>query len=117
MRTQHPERGFSFISEKAHKSTVWVCRHLPQNRDIFMTSGGNGGLNVYRYIYPLKRAEKDPEGKLVGRMGRVELLNARVVSTQPIVSFDWHADKAGLALATCLDQTMRVFIVTKLHLL
>ena len=48
MRTQHPEKGFSFLSEKAHKSTVWLGRHLPQNRDLFMTAGGNGGINLYR---------------------------------------------------------------------
>lgn len=48
MRTQHPEKGYSFLSEKAHKSTVWLGRHLPQNRDVFMTAGGNGGLNIYR---------------------------------------------------------------------
>jgi hypothetical protein len=33
---------------QAHKSTVWLARHLPQNRDVFMTAGGNGGLNIYR---------------------------------------------------------------------
>ena len=32
MRTQHPTAGFSCLSEKAHKATVWCCRHLPQNR-------------------------------------------------------------------------------------
>lgn len=48
MRTQHPERGFAYLAEKAHKSTVWLGRHLPQNRDIFMTAGGNGGLNIYK---------------------------------------------------------------------
>lgn len=72
MRTQHPDKGFAYLSEKvghcclrvsqthtltttahyhdeqAHKSTVWLGRHLPQNRDVFMTAGGNGGLNMYR---------------------------------------------------------------------
>lgn len=32
MRTQHPTAGFSYLSEKAHKATVWCVRHLPQNR-------------------------------------------------------------------------------------
>lgn len=32
MRTQHPTEGYSCLSEKAHKATVWVVRHLPQNR-------------------------------------------------------------------------------------
>ena len=40
MRTQHPTEGYTYHSEKAHKSSVWCVRHLPQNRDIFMTGGG-----------------------------------------------------------------------------
>lgn len=41
---------------------------------------------------------------------------SQVLASQPIVSFDWSPDKEGLAVAACLDQTVRVFIVTKLHL-
>ena len=115
MRTQHPELGFTSLTEKAHKSTVWLARHLPTNRDIFMTCGGNGGLNVYRYKYPDRRTVKDSEGRLKGVVGSVELLNARIVGTQPIVSFDWSPDKEGLSVCCCLDQTVRVFLVTKLH--
>ena len=48
VRTQHPEDGFAFLEEKAHKSTIWRSRHLPQNRDVFATTGGNGGLNLYK---------------------------------------------------------------------
>jgi len=48
-------------------------------------------------------------------MGSVELLNARIVSSQPVVGFDWHADKEGLACAVSLDQAVRVLIVTKLE--
>ena len=99
---------------QAHKSTVWLGRHLPQNRDVFLTAGGNGGLNIYRYMYPRKRAETDSEGRMRGVAGRVELLNARVVASQPIVGFDWSPDKEGLAVAASLDQAVRVFIVTKL---
>eukprot|EP00500_Bicosoecida_sp_ms1_P007240 CAMPEP_0203824502 /NCGR_PEP_ID=MMETSP0115-20131106/51911_1 /ASSEMBLY_ACC=CAM_ASM_000227 /TAXON_ID=33651 /ORGANISM="Bicosoecid sp, Strain ms1" /LENGTH=358 /DNA_ID=CAMNT_0050733541 /DNA_START=188 /DNA_END=1264 /DNA_ORIENTATION=- len=115
MRTQHAERGYSYLSEKAHKSTVWLGRHLPQNRDIFMTAGGNGGLNIYKYSYPDTLTDKDAEGREVGNIGSVELLNARVLASQPIVAFDWSPDKEGLAVACALDQTVRVFIVTKLH--
>lgn len=59
MRTQHPEAGFAHLSEKAHKSTVWLARHLPQNRDLFMTGGGNGGFNLYKYHYPNSRTKND----------------------------------------------------------
>lgn len=119
MRTQHPVDGFAHVVEKAHKSTVWMGRHLPQNRELFITTGGNGGINVYKYHYPAERAVKDTADDAGGRMrgvaGTVELLNARIVSSQPIVSWDWSPDKEGLSVASCLDQTLRVFIVTKLH--
>jgi hypothetical protein len=114
-RTQHPVEGFAGVTEKAHKATVWLARHLPQNRDVWMTSGGNGGINLYRYNYPPKgRVERDADGRPRGVAGKVELVNARILSTQPFVGFDWSPDKEGLACAVCLDQTLRVFIVTKL---
>lgn len=67
MRTQHPEAGFAHVSEKAHKSTVWLARHLPQNRDLFMTGGGNGGFNLYKYHYPSSRTKNDKVCALVLR--------------------------------------------------
>ena len=91
-------------------------KHLPQNRDLFMTCGGNGGLNIYKYKYPAQRTVKDVNGIQMGVAGSVELLNAKIISTQPVVSFDWSPDKEGLACMACLDQTLRVMIVTKLHL-
>ena len=61
-RTQHPVEGFAGVAEKAHKATVWLARHLPQNRDVWMTSGGNGGINLYRYNYPpTGRVERDAD--------------------------------------------------------
>lgn len=115
MRTHHPETGFAHLTERAHKSTVWLVRHLPQNRDLFATLGGNGGINLYKYNYPMSRTSKDEKGVVSGVVGSVELLNARVLAPQPFVAFDWCAEKEGLAAATCLDQTLRVFIVTKLN--
>lgn len=60
MRTQHPTKGFSMISEKdagrslgtngvisGGRSTVWCVRHVPQNRDLFVTCGGTGSLRLW----------------------------------------------------------------------
>ena len=86
-----------------------------------MTGGGNGGINLYKYHYPTSRqrivpsAPGEPENPPMGVVGTLELLNSKVISTQPIVSFDWNVDKEGLSAMTCLDQTLRVFIVTKLN--
>ena len=108
MRTQHADDGFSHLTEEAHRSTIWLGRHLPQNRDIFMTGGGNGGFNIYKYHYPLSRVGKHPkDGAPIGQMGDIELLNSRVISTQPMTSFDWSPDRAGLCCLSCLDQTLR----------
>jgi hypothetical protein len=48
-------------TEKAHKSTIWLAKHLPQNRDVFMTLGGNGSLNLWKYEYPDSRTKKEGE--------------------------------------------------------
>mmetsp|Transcript_5286 Transcript_5286/g.10103 ORF Transcript_5286/g.10103 Transcript_5286/m.10103 type:complete len:358 (-) Transcript_5286:33-1106(-) len=116
MRTMHPEEGYAYMTVKAHKSTVWHARHTPQNRDVFMTTGGNGTLNLYKYNYPSQRAIKDSTtGEARGVMGTANLLNSRKFSDQPIVAYDWHPDKNGLAVMACLDQTVKVGIVTKLN--
>jgi WD repeat-containing protein 92 len=115
MRTQHPSQGFAYLSEKAHKATVWCVRHLPQNRDLFMTGGGNGGFNIYKYHYPKSRSVMYKDNLPVGVVGNVELLNSKVISSQPMVSFDWSPDREGLCVLSCLDQTLRCFIVTKLN--
>ena len=108
MRTQHEKDGFSFLSERAHRSTIWLGKHLPQNRDLFMTGGGNGGFNMYKYHYPMNRVGKHKEDQSpIGVVGNVELLNSRVISTQPISSFDWSPDRAGLCCLSCFDQTVR----------
>lgn len=115
MRTQHPTEGFACLSEKAHKSTVWCSRHLPQNRDLFMTGGGNGGFNMYKYHYPKSRTSTSKDNVPIGVAGTVELLNSKVISSQPIISMDWSSDKEGLCALACLDQTIRCYIVTKLN--
>jgi len=115
-RTQHSKKGFASLHEKAHSSTVWTARHLPQNRDLFMTSGGNGTLCLWKYCYPSKRTKEDMEGEQMGVMGNVSLLQNSQITQQPVSSFNWSADKQGLALATSFDQAFRVLIVTRLNL-
>ncbi|XP_037070481.1 WD repeat-containing protein 92-like [Pollicipes pollicipes] len=114
-RTQHPERGLACLTERAHKSTVWRVRHLPQNRDIFMTTGGSGSLNLWHYTYPGKRRERDAGGDF-GVMGTLTQLQNGIVSSQPVCAFDWSPDKRGLCACVAFDQTVRVIIVTKLQL-
>ncbi|CAB0009273.1 unnamed protein product [Nesidiocoris tenuis] len=114
LRTQHPKKGFASLKEKAHDSTIWQVSHLPQNRDIFMTCGGNGTVCLWKYVYPSERCRKDVNGDKVGVIGKLDLLQNSILTTQPVHSFDWCPDKTGLALATSFDQTFRTIIVTKL---
>jgi hypothetical protein len=46
--THLPARVLPRHSLQAHNATVWMAKHVPQNRDLFMTTGGNGGLNIYK---------------------------------------------------------------------
>uniref|UniRef100_A0A671T6S6 WD repeat-containing protein 92 n=1 Tax=Sinocyclocheilus anshuiensis TaxID=1608454 RepID=A0A671T6S6_9TELE len=115
MRTQHPTKGFASVSEKAHKSTIWQVRHLPQNRDIFMTAGGAGNLHLWKYEYPAQRTKKGADDVDMGVAGSVNLLQNVTLSTQPISSLDWSPDKQGLCVCSSFDQSVRVLIVTKLN--
>lgn len=80
-----------------------------------MTGGGNGGFNLYKYHYPKSRTTMAKDNVPMGVVGSVELLNSKVISSQPIVSLDWSPDKEGLCVLACLDQTIRSYIVTKLN--
>ncbi|KAG5867463.1 hypothetical protein JTB14_028005 [Gonioctena quinquepunctata] len=116
MRTQHPKKGFACLTEKAHDSTVWSVRHLPQNREIFMTTGGAGSLCLWKYNYPSRRVEKDSDSIPYGVVGEMSLLQHCTLSDQPITAFDWCVDKIGLSVCSAFDQTLRVLITTKLNM-
>jgi WD40 repeat protein len=116
MRTFHEEEGYAYISEKAHKSTIWQGAHLPQDRDVFMTCGGNGSVNLWKYSYPANRRVEGEDGKQRGVAGTVQLINSAVISTQPINCFDWNRHMRGLCLTTSFDETARVCFVTNLNL-
>ncbi|KAL2745811.1 dynein axonemal assembly factor 10 [Vespula maculifrons] len=116
LKTQHPKKGYAYLVEKAHKSTIWMVKHLPQNREIFATGGGDGSLCLWKYNYPEKRKQVDADGIEQGVIGSVNLLQNNSLSTQPISALDWSPDKQGLAVCTSFDQCLRVIITTKLNL-
>ncbi|KAI5746328.1 hypothetical protein M8J77_002439 [Diaphorina citri] len=117
LKTLHREKGFAYLSEKAHKATtVWAAKHLPQNRDLFVTCGGSGSLNLWQYNYPTQRTKPDIDDIPMGVPGSLTLLQETTLSSQPINSLDWSADKLGLAVCTSFDQTFKLLITTKLNL-
>lgn len=115
LRTFHPEKGFARLTDRGHKSTVWCGRHLPQNREIFATTGGNGSVMLWKYSYPESRVQKLSDGSEVGVAGKAVPLQNAALATQPITSFCWSPDKIGLSVCSGLDQAIRVVIVTKLN--
>ena len=99
-------------------TTIWRVRHLPQNRDVWVTTSGNGCASIWTYQYPDERVIVDEKGHKKGVMGEVTLLSDHAVSTlstQPIVSWDWNRSKTGLAAMASLDQTIQIVVVTKLN--
>ena len=48
LRTLHPIHGFASMTQNAHKSSIWCGRHLPQNRDLWITTGGNGAVSLWK---------------------------------------------------------------------
>ncbi len=71
LRTFNPSQGYASLTESAQKATLWGVKHVPQNRDLFVTLGGNGALNLYKYNYPSQRSVKDMDGNERGVMGKV----------------------------------------------
>lgn len=60
-RTLHPSRGYASLTENeagksvgsqglisGGRSTIWAVKHLPQNRDIFVTCSGSGSVRLWK---------------------------------------------------------------------
>ncbi|KAK9763994.1 WD repeat-containing protein 92 [Basidiobolus ranarum] len=84
---------------KAHESTIWCIRHLPQNPDFFMTSGGDGCIALHKY---------EPNGQ-------VKSLDTSKISAQPVCAIDWNHDKPGLCASVAFDQTVTVSLISDLE--
>lgn len=94
----------SSSSSSAHCCpTAWFVRPLPQNRAIFACGTGAGCFGVWK-------CEGSGSGEDAST-GQLVQIAEEEVSTQPIVSADWNADLASLAVAAVLDQTIKLVIV------
>lgn len=116
LRTLNKDEGFARTNLcMKDRTTVWLGKPLPQNRDLFMASAGNGTLHLYKYKYPQQRVMEDPETKEKrGVSGSLERLNSATVGEQPVSSFEWSKDKLGLCAWSGFDQKISVGIVTRL---
>eukprot|EP01083_Nonionella_stella_P231452 817276_1 len=100
------------VLQKAHDATVWLGKHLPQNRDLFATLGGNGTIKIWKFFYSKKLRGDDFNYKQNNEFGILELVAENTLTDQPIVSFDWNKEKSGLALVCALDQTCRIIYLS-----
>ena len=115
MRTYNPKSGFSSLTRNIGKSTVWGCHPSPHDRDIVAVSSGDGSVSLLKYSYPITRSTKNVNGVAEGVIGCWEnLVETVTVSTQPIVSLDWHPERKGLVALTSFDQEVRIAFVTGL---
>jgi hypothetical protein len=72
-------------------------------------------INKFFSNYPEQRSVTQKDHSQMGVPGTLTLLQNIGLSTQPASSFDWSADKLGLACTSSFDQTVRVLITTKLN--
>ncbi|KAI9032303.1 WD40-repeat-containing domain protein [Hyaloraphidium curvatum] len=119
LRTFNVESGFASLRHNFGGSnvTIWGARHLPQNRDLFVTSCGDGTLQLYKYVYPGTRMKKDKAGKPVGVMGSLVRQKSATVSAQPVSVVAWSAERLGLCAFASFDQTLRLGLATGLEAL
>jgi len=117
MRTFYSKGGYAFTSCDVHKSTVWCVKHLPQNRDVWASSGGNGSVNIYKYKYPSNRFKMNSEGEKEGVAGEVKTLNEIYGSGMPVCGMDWNRDKPGVCALASLDKSIRVMLVDNMAIL
>ncbi|KAJ3276996.1 WD repeat-containing protein 92 [Terramyces sp. JEL0728] len=104
MRTFHPTKGYTSLSQKANNTNItgWLVKHLPQNRDLFIH-------------YPPSRIKRDEQDKHdQGVVGKVELIQSNNVAEQPVGAFNWSPDKAGLCVFAAYDQTVKIGMVTRI---
>uniref|UniRef100_UPI00398F7B2B dynein axonemal assembly factor 10-like isoform X1 n=1 Tax=Pristiophorus japonicus TaxID=55135 RepID=UPI00398F7B2B len=101
---------FSCWSEKPYKFTAWTVRHLRQNRNIFVTSGGAGCLHLWKHNESstlLERTDHEREGK----DSTTALLNSISLSSQPIGNLDWNPDKQGLCISASFDRSVHILFI------
>ena len=80
-------------------TTIWGAKFLPQKRDMFVSLGGNGNLNLYKY---------DKKDFLNNSNDKLNMLSSNYICSRPIIGFDWHLIKNGLACLVSLDNSIKI---------
>ena len=72
-------------------TTIWGAKFLPNKKDMLVSLGGDGNLNLYKY-----------------EENELKNINSNNICNAPIIGFDWHLMKNGLACLVSLDNTVRI---------
>jgi hypothetical protein len=97
------------IPSQNSQFTLWTGRFVPQRPHLFATSGLDGTIHLYKtydLLYlcvPVPSTPYAPSGT-----SSIDLVHKSEQSQQPVIWFDWNANKEGLCLFTSFDQTVKV---------
>ena len=102
------------LSDEINYTTYWGTKFIPQKRDLFISMGGDGSLNLYKYNHSdVNVTEENNKNK---NNGKITLINSNMVCTQPIIGFDWHNIKLGLSCLVAFDRTVKICTMNKLNI-
>ena len=100
---------------EVNNTTIWGTKFLPQKRNIFISMGGNGSLNIYKYNYSDFSYDDLDNNKIENQ--NLILLSNNIICSQPIIGFDWHNTKYGLFCLVELSHTAKICTIDKLNLI
>ena len=80
-------------------TTIWGAKFFPHERDIFVSLGGDGNINFYNY---------DKNLFINNNNDKLNVVAYNNICSSPIIGFDWHLIKNGLACLISLDNTVRI---------
>ena len=103
------------LIDEINNTTIWGTKFVPQRRDIFVSLGGNGSLNIYKFHNSDFNCDEIGSSNKENR--KLKLINSHKISTQPIIGFDWHSTKLGLSCLVAFDRTVKICTINKLNLI
>ena len=82
-----------------NKTQLWGAKFLPQEKNMFLSLGGNGSLNLYKF---------EKSDFIDNNKEKLKIINSCRLSSLPIIGFDWHFIKTDLACLVSLDNSIRI---------
>ena len=103
------------IVDEINNTTIWGTKFMPQKRNIFISMGGDGSLNLYKYNNSDFNFDEFDNNKK--EKSKLTLLNSNIICSQPIIGFDWHNTKFGLSCLVAFDNSVKICNIDHLNLI